>query len=179
MFYTYAHTRNDTGKIFYIGKGTGKRAWNKSGRNKWWKHIVEKHGHKVHILFKTDVEQEAFDQEILLIEGFKNQGLELVNQTDGGDMPPKMPGNKNGMFGKGHLLSGAKNGMFGVRRFAEKSPRYKGHIVATNIVTGEQLVLKGKKEIEDAGFVSSHIAKCVNGKFKQHKGHTFTRIETK
>ena len=25
-FYTYEHTRNDTGAVFYVGKGRGKRA---------------------------------------------------------------------------------------------------------------------------------------------------------
>ena len=42
-FYTYFHTRNDTGKVFYVGKGKGRRA-HEPGRNPHWKNIVAKHG---------------------------------------------------------------------------------------------------------------------------------------
>jgi len=46
MFYVYEHTRNDTGLVFYVGKGNGKRLnVGKNGggsRNRYWKHIVPK-----------------------------------------------------------------------------------------------------------------------------------------
>jgi hypothetical protein len=29
LFYVYAHIRSDTGTVFYIGKGSQKRAWSK------------------------------------------------------------------------------------------------------------------------------------------------------
>jgi hypothetical protein len=41
-YYTYFHTRNDTGGVFYIGKGKAWRA-NMTNRNKMWKAIAEWH----------------------------------------------------------------------------------------------------------------------------------------
>lgn len=85
MFYTYAHTRNDTGKIFYIGKGSNYRATAKN-RNKHWKNIVNKFGYKVKILAYWDSEKDALDHEFLLISCFKNMGYELANKANGGDV---------------------------------------------------------------------------------------------
>jgi len=85
MFYTYAHTRNDTNKIFYIGKGKGNRAFSSRGRNPFWKSISQKHGHKVKILANWETEQEAFNHEMLLIACFKDMGYKLSNMTIGGE----------------------------------------------------------------------------------------------
>lgn len=35
-FYVYFHRRTSDNSIFYVGKGTGKRAWNKDNRSKRW-----------------------------------------------------------------------------------------------------------------------------------------------
>lgn len=83
-FYTYYHTRNDTGKVFYVGKGKGKRAW-RMGRNPHWSNIAKKHGHTVHIAARWVTEDEAFDHEKRLIECLKELNVSLVNMTDGGE----------------------------------------------------------------------------------------------
>ena len=57
----------------------------------------------------------------------------------------------------------------------EGNSQYKGIIVGTNIITGEQIILKGKNEINAAGFMHQHVYKCVNGKLNKHKGYTWTR----
>jgi hypothetical protein len=85
MFYTYCHTRNDTGKIFYIGKGLKNRAYFKYGRNTHWHRIANKHGFNVEILAYWYTEKEAFDHEKLLISCFKDMGYELANKSDGGE----------------------------------------------------------------------------------------------
>jgi hypothetical protein len=84
-FYTYAHIRNDTGLIFYIGKGSGRRAFDRHGRSDYWKRIADKHGYRVEILARWCDEADAYEQERLLIECFKSMGYELCNMTDGGD----------------------------------------------------------------------------------------------
>ena len=83
--YTYCHTRNDTGKIFYIGKGVKYRANATKNRNKYWKNIVEKHGYSIEILAYWQSEKEALDHEKLLISCFKDMGYKLANLTDGGE----------------------------------------------------------------------------------------------
>lgn len=83
--YTYAHTRNDTGKIFYIGKGVGYRATAKGSRNPYWHNVVSKHGYKVEILAYWDTAEEALSHESLLISCFQDMGYELANLTEGGE----------------------------------------------------------------------------------------------
>lgn len=81
-YYTYAHFTADTKKLFYIGKGSKRRAWQTAGRNPFWKHTVAKHGHTVKILAKWETESDAFEHEKFLISCFDKQ---LVNLTDGGE----------------------------------------------------------------------------------------------
>lgn len=81
-YYTYAHFTADTKKLFYIGKGTNKRAWQTSSRNRYWKHVVKKHGRTVEILARWNTEEEAFEHEKFLIGCLEAQ---LVNLTNGGE----------------------------------------------------------------------------------------------
>ena len=83
--YTYVHRKPD-GSIFYIGKGSGDRAYRKNHRNQYWKNIVAKHGsYSVDVLANWKTHQEAIDHEVLLISWFKKMGYQLANLTDGGE----------------------------------------------------------------------------------------------
>ena len=87
-YYIYAHYRNDTGDIFYIGKGEGSRHKSRQGRNPYWVNIVNAHGYRVEILQSFETEKEAFDAEQSLITeiGRKDLGKGLlVNMSDGGE----------------------------------------------------------------------------------------------
>ena len=86
-FCTYVHTKPN-GEIFYVGKGTATRAKNlaKAARNKWHGRVVSKYG-KENILvgvLECSSEQTAFDLEIGLIKCLRRMGVQLVNQTEGG-----------------------------------------------------------------------------------------------
>lgn len=164
MFYTYAHIRNDTNKIFYIGKGIDDRAWFTYGRNKYWNNIVKKHGYSVQILANWKTEEESLEHEILLISCFKDMGNDLVNMTNGGDNPPLHKGKSHHWFGKGHLKKGKKHHNF------------KGVIVATNIKTQEKINFNGLGECALLGFSEGNISECINGRRKKHKGFTFERF---
>ena len=83
--YTYAHYKPN-GSIFYIGKGSGDRAYRTNHRNRYWKNIVAKHGsYTVDILARWKTHEEALSHEILLISCFKDMGCELANLTIGGE----------------------------------------------------------------------------------------------
>jgi hypothetical protein len=83
-YYTYAHSA-PAGKIFYIGKGHGDRAYSFSDRSHDWKRAVKKHnGVEIKILANWNTEEEAFDHEKLLVECFKDMNYQLVNKTNGG-----------------------------------------------------------------------------------------------
>ena len=85
MFYVYLHTRNDTGEIFYVGKGQGRRAYSIRNRNTHWKGIVNLHGRTVRIHSEHLNELSAFECEVNLIQELKSSGCCLVNLTDGGE----------------------------------------------------------------------------------------------
>ena len=84
MFYTYAHY-TPQGRLFYIGKGNGERAYKKSGRNLHWHNVVNKYGKPdVQVLAHWNTEEEALDHERLLISCFRDLGHKLCNLADGG-----------------------------------------------------------------------------------------------
>ena len=83
MAYIYLHRRNDTGEVFYVGKGTGKRAWKKQDRNEHWHRVVNKAGYTVEIIAKGLTDAEAYWVEPLLIEAYGGP-TKLTNVHDGG-----------------------------------------------------------------------------------------------
>jgi hypothetical protein len=194
MFYTYAHTRNDTGKIFYIGKGIGPRAWKTTRRNKYWKSVQQKHGVTVEILAHWGTEAEALDHEKLLISCFRDMGYKLANMTDGGEGTSGHIHTEKWKLWASAANSGKNSPSFGVLKTEEqkakisqtkqsqkllgpKCANFKCSIIATNIKTGIKTILSGTAEMKAAGFQNSNIFKCLSGKRKSHKGHTFKRLE--
>jgi hypothetical protein len=83
MAYVYGHYKADTGELFYIGKGTGNRAWVTKTRNSHWERVVFKHGLEIKILYDDLTEEEAFEKERELIAeiGLNN----LTNLVEGGN----------------------------------------------------------------------------------------------
>jgi len=88
QYYVYGHFTPNTNVPFYIGKGTGNRAWRKQNRNVLWYDIVNKHGYEVKILHDNLSESCALFEEINLITLYgritDSTGI-LVNITSGGE----------------------------------------------------------------------------------------------
>jgi hypothetical protein len=82
MFYIYAHTKPDN-SIFYIGKGSIKRAYDSKNRNIYWNRVVNKYGFNVVLLSEHEDEQKAFDEEIATISHFEKFNC-LTNIAKGG-----------------------------------------------------------------------------------------------
>lgn len=82
-FYVYEHIRPDTGRVFYVGKGKGRRAYWRNGRNRYWSAIASAHGFEVVIVSSGLSEQEAFELEVKLIS--QHGRSNLANYTNGGD----------------------------------------------------------------------------------------------
>ena len=81
-FYVYTHCK-PCGKVFYVGKGSGNRAWSLGHRNEAWKRTVSKHGYQVCIVQDGLSEGLAFDMERRLIAKYGRSNL--TNFTDGGE----------------------------------------------------------------------------------------------
>jgi len=86
QFYVYIHKKPD-GTPFYVGKGTGNRAYQFSKRTQWHKNIVAKYGKNNIIVDIVNClnESQAFDLEKIYIKQFKHDGVCLVNLTNGGE----------------------------------------------------------------------------------------------
>jgi hypothetical protein len=86
-FYVYLHRKATTGEVFYVGKGVGRRAWEKR-RAEYWLRTVKKHGLIVEIL--QDGLQEWYahelERDLIALHGRRDLGYgPLVNLTDGGE----------------------------------------------------------------------------------------------
>jgi hypothetical protein len=124
MYYTYTHSK-PTGEIFYVGKGSGKRAFEMlSNRSEHHNRIVKKYGKeniKVIIRYAAS-EQQAYLDEIMWIKILRLHGFELCNICAGGEggsgfertqeYRNKFRGSNNSMFGK----KGANNPNYGRSR---------------------------------------------------------------
>ena len=82
--YVYGHYTADTDELFYVGKGTRRRAWSKSGRSEHWNNKVNKHGLVVKILEEELTDEAAYQRENELITEYRLAGKKLVNICEGG-----------------------------------------------------------------------------------------------
>ena len=86
-YYTYAHY-NINGDLFYIGKGTGSRAFRHNDRSKEWKdYVYNTDGITIKIIQRWETEEEAYKHERELISHYTSLGIKLVNATLGGKGP--------------------------------------------------------------------------------------------
>lgn len=95
--YVYIHRKESDNTPFYVGKGTRhrsestrklQRAYAIHPRNNHWKGTVKKYGLIVEIVMHCFSDEEARNQEVLLIKAIGRLDLgegPLVNKTDGGD----------------------------------------------------------------------------------------------
>jgi len=83
-YYTYIHATPE-GDVFYVGKGVGRRYYSMSDRSWIWQEKFKSlDGITMKIVKKFKTENEAFQHEKELIKYYRDQGCNLVNQSDGG-----------------------------------------------------------------------------------------------
>lgn len=82
-FYVYVHRRATDGRVFYVGKGKGKRAYEIRNRSIYWNRIVARHGYTIEIVQDNMQEWWSFELERDLIAFYGRENL--ANFTDGGE----------------------------------------------------------------------------------------------
>jgi len=143
VFYVYQHLKGDTREIFYVGKGMGRRAHDSYHRSKYWKNIVAKHGVIVEFLKENITEPESLELEIATIEKYRQQGLQIINMTDGGD----------GTTGYSHTDEYKQ--MMSAKQSGQNNPRYgkvgtrKGAVVTPETLEKQRLSHFGKELPEE------------------------------
>ena len=180
-FYTYAYLRED-GTPYYIGKGTGNRAFSNNGRR--WKSPKKSRI----ILLKTGLtEEEAFRHEIYMIAvlGRKDLGTGILrNRTCGGEGSGGINsketrekkrvtklGSKNPNYGK----KGKESPLFG----RERPPEVREKISVTRAKTyhfvspeGEKMSITTtlRKFAKEKSLNRRSLSKLLSGEWKQYKG---------
>jgi len=87
-YYIYIHINPVKNEIFYIGKGYGKRAYDRNCRNNHWYNTVNKYDYDVIIINENLTEIDAYELEKKYIKTFGRRDLglgTLVNLSDGGE----------------------------------------------------------------------------------------------
>jgi len=165
-FYVYEHWRTDKNECFYVGKGTGNRAYKMKDRNIFHKAIQQKLSNlglaiEIKIIFGGLSEQEAFDIEIARIVFWRADGADLANLTDGGEGVSGIIVSKEtkeklrcAHIGKNKSLEHAKNISKGKKG---KSPNRPNYIVSEETKKKISNSLKGNKNGE--GHSVSNAAK--------------------
>jgi hypothetical protein len=187
-FYTYAFLRRD-GTPYYIGKGTGNRAFLNKGR-KGCKRPKDKS--RILFLKKGLTEEEAFRHEKYLIAvlGRKDLGTGILrNRTDGGDgksgaivsnetkikMSGAHKGENNPMFGKTQSdeskkkMSGAHKG----KKLSDETKKKIGEAKKGNThMLGKTLSEETKKKLSDARKGKTHSDETKKKMSEARKGKT-------
>ena len=87
-YYVYIWIRKDIDKVFYVGKGSGKRYKDLSMRNRYFLNVVNKVGMDnidIQIVENNLSEKDAFEKEIKYIQQYTEMGHPLTNMTKGGE----------------------------------------------------------------------------------------------
>ena len=88
-FYVYTHSNPMTKKVFYVGKGTGDRAWDTDREKEWHTHVSEIGNiYTVDIVSNNLTEAEALKQEETLILELEDH---LVNKEKPAGLSIKAP----------------------------------------------------------------------------------------
>lgn len=101
MYYVYEWFIKNTGEIFYVGKGTENRKDDLRKRNDYFMNIYNKYECENRIVERFDLEQEAFDYEVQLIEKRRTEGQAKANFHRGGlggDVWKYAPQDKKDLF---------------------------------------------------------------------------------
>lgn len=122
--YVYAHYTPNSDTPFYIGKGTGKRAWMTRHRSSFWKNIVRKYGRKVVFLHKNLSPNFALQLEANYIACYGRRDLKegpLVNLSDGwnGSLGMSKISRKKMSQSRKRVAASGRGGMSGKKQSAE------------------------------------------------------------
>lgn len=194
----YQHRRNDNNAIFYIGIGSDKkRAFKKSGRNKYWHHIVNKHGFSVEYLYEDISKEDACKIEMQLIAKYGRfcDGGILVNSSVGGDLSAlgckqtdeqkkersdRFKGNKNPMYGKKRddlLIYMKAYREKRIKSISEFNKRTKSKpIVAIDSFGNETIFPSQREAARTLSLDQSRIWLVLHGKAKTTGNYTFKTI---
>lgn len=101
MYYVYQWIDHETGKPFYVGKGSGNRMRSMKNRSKRFLEYMENHNECAPEIIADGLsEDDAFALEARIISEYKSNGVDLTNIAYGGRGGIHLFGSDNPMFGR-------------------------------------------------------------------------------
>lgn len=143
IFYVYIWINDDKNEIFYVGKGSKNRYKDKTERNKWFKHIINKHKCHPEIIISGLTEKEALLLERKTEIELREKNEPLVNATECGGQPP--------------TASGKDNPNYGHKWTEEKKKQLSEKMIETKCHAGNKNGRCVKVQIEETGDVYNSI----------------------
>ena len=149
-FYVYEFYKKEDMEVFYVGKGTGNRLYDRTHRNSYFMNVVNKHECGSRKVFRNLTNEEAIRLEKSHIARRRAEGQAYCNLSDGGEGFPSGPdnptyrrdwnGDNNPFYGKTHTdetkrkisesrkgkgaQCGELNPMFGKGMIGKQNPMY-------------------------------------------------------
>ena len=156
-YYVYEHLRNDTGEVFYVGKGTGFRA-KRRNRTKDWNQLVEEAGgHTIRFVATELSEDEAYQYEIDRISELLSNGTKLLNKSIGGrgakgcKMPERGDEYRSNMSNakKGHSVSEEARAKMSAWRTGKKFAKQSEELRAKRSLIMKEIWAKRKTNVSN------------------------------
>lgn len=118
-FYVYEWYIKETGEVFYVGKGTGQRRYDRQRRNKYFRNVVNKYDCASRIVHDNLTNEESCELERKLIAERWESGEAYCNFTEGGT------GFSTGKLNPNYRrqLKGAHNPFYGRKHTEETKKR--------------------------------------------------------
>ena len=157
----YRH-RKPCGEVFYIGIGNKKRPTSKKDRNKFWHHIVKKHGYDVEVIAEGLSWADACELEEFLISIYGRRDLgtgTLVNLTNGGEGAKGIT-YKHSVESRKKISEAKKGKKQSLKHIKNRIESFKGYKHSVKSIKKMSEAKKGKK------FSAEHRKKIS----KAHKG---------
>lgn len=193
IFYVYAHY-DSYGRVFYIGAGKKRRAFNKGSRPALWDSVAKNGGYTVKIWAANLTQENAFrmEREWIALYGKRIDSTgNLVNVTNGGlgtsmprpDISERNTNNKYGLGKRGnvgrimtvehrHKISQRLKGRPSPNK-GNTSPNRKKILCIENNKTYDCISDASK----DLGIGQGKASMVLNGHRKHAKGYTFSLIK--
>lgn len=173
----YVHCRKTDNKVFYVGKGSVKRANIKSpsARNEYWGRVAKKHGFYCVIVYRNLTNEKANEIEVNLISEFGKENL--CNLTNGGDGSPGRVVTDDMKLLMSKKFKGQSPSENTIKASMAACQKKVGTVCGLRFESATKASIFFKSELGIKTACKSTILRSANGRMKNAYGYEFRFID--